>query len=399
MCQILLTESKTMLEILLQIKRKYQDAKLVLVYSSEIKIVFFIILLKSLFYLKGGYLMNHLSQQERDSILDSLSEKQKEFVTGYLKRGRKTVFANVLAKDKAGLVQDVNHLQIAEQWELVDYIDAGPGWQQDAKYFCECGRPLRYQYIIENKELGQVKKFGIIHFQEHTGISPSLAREIIKGIESIDYEMDEILIKILNEWTLIQENIEEIPPSVIIPNDIQRHLDSDVPLLDRQVSRLKQTIATYFKEISKQRIEKEMFEEKKLEKERVAKQSKIKQELVNQIAYGTKISVNAKLNLEENLQIGVMTYLYNLSDPIVSADDVSKDLVAYHGASAKRFSSGTLKVYPNVCIYLEYLKNEGILEFVKKVGIEDRIYRVLELPELDGELFDDDVQMNLFENL
>lgn len=344
--------------------------------------------------------MNHLSQQERDSILDSLNQKQMEFVTDHLKRGRKTVFANVLAKEKTGSVQDENNLQIAEQWELIDYIDAGPSWQQDAKYFCECGRPLRYQYIIENKELGQVKKFGITHFQEHTGISPSLAREIVKGIESIDYEMDEILIKVSNGWTLADEYIEEIPISITIPEDIKRHLDSDVPLLDRQINRLNQTIAAHFKEVDRKQREKKMLDEEEAEKQKVVLLNNVKEKLAHQLARGTMISLNAKLDLDEKLQLGVMTYLYSLEESLVSANVVSEDLVVYHSASDDRFSSGTLKVYPNVCVFLEYLKDEGILEFVKKVGIADRIYRILKLPQFDKEESnDDDIQMNLFENL
>ena len=343
---------------------------------------------------------DHLSQKERDTILQSLKAKQKEFITSYLKRGRKTIFANMLAIEKAGINQDENNLEIAEQWELIDYIDAGPGWQQDSKYFCECGRPLRYQYILENKELNQLKKFGINHFQEHTGISQRLAREIVKGIESIDYEMDEVLIKISLGWTLAGEDILEIPSFITIPDHIQIHLDNDVPLLDRQIIRLKQILATHFKEVKQQRLESKVLVEKVAEKQRVDKQTKIKKVLVNQLASGAKINVkiNRKLDLSEKLQLGVMTYLHSLLDPLVSANDVSKDLVAYHGASAGRFSSGTLKVYPSVCSYLEYLTDEGILEFIEKIGIEDRIYKVVELPQYAEEALSGDVQLDLFDS-
>lgn len=119
----------------------------------------------------------HLTQDERDELLQHLDERQRTFINEYLKRGRKTVFANVLAKGKGGDVPDEDVEQVASQWELIDYIDAGPGWRKKPQLFCECGRPLRYQYVVLNKETSEVKKFGINHFEEHVGIPPHLVKE------------------------------------------------------------------------------------------------------------------------------------------------------------------------------------------------------------------------------
>lgn len=335
----------------------------------------------------------HLSQQERDVLLNSLNEKQREFITEHLKRGRKTVFANQLAKEKAGPGQEEN-TRIAEQWDLIDYIDAGPNWRENPKYFCECGRSLRYQYVLENKELGQLKKFGMNHFQEHTGISPQLAREIVKGIERIDYEMDEMLIKISNGWTLSDESINEIPSAFVIPDDIQHHLDFDVPLLDRQIIRLKQQMTAYWQEIHRQRREKKIYEEKVVEKQRAEKYQKLKEAVIANLTDGKLQWSIASTSLNKDLQIGVLTYLYRLSEPIFSAKEICKNLVAYHGASSQTFSSGTLRIYPDVCIFLESLKGKGFLEFVEKTGLEDRIYKVLELPQLAEKMHTDLFGMN-----
>lgn len=335
----------------------------------------------------------HLSQQERDVFLNSLNEKQREFITEHLKRGRKTVFANQLAIEKAGLGQEEN-TRIAEQWDLIDYIDAGPNWRENPKYFCECGRPLRYQYVLENKEVGQLKKFGMNHFQEHTGISPQLAREIVKGIERIDYEMDEMLIKISNGWTLSDENINEIPSALVIPDDIQRHLDFDVPLLDRQIIRLKQQLTAYWQEVDIQRRKKKIYEEKVGEKQRAEKYQKLKEAVIANLTEGKLQWSAAPTSLNKDLQIGVLTYLYSLSEPIFSAKEICKNLVAYHGASSQTFSSGTLRIYPDVCIFLEALKGKGFLEFVEKTGLEDRIYKILELPQLAEKMHTDLFGMN-----
>ena len=63
--------------------------------------------------------------------------KQKQFIDEYLIRGRKTVFANVLAKGKAGGVGETEIEKVANQWELQDFIDAGPSWRENPKLFCE----------------------------------------------------------------------------------------------------------------------------------------------------------------------------------------------------------------------------------------------------------------------
>lgn len=343
------------------------------------------------------YRMEHLTQQERDSILSSLNEKQQRFITAHLKRGRKTVFANILAKGKAGLDPIEENSQIAEGWELIDYIDAGPGWQSNPKYFCECGRPLRYQYVLQNTQSGEIKRFGINHFQEHTGISPQLARAIVKGIESIDYEMDEILIKISMNWSLADTDIDGVPPVITIPDDIQSHLDSEIPLLDRQVKRLKQQIAAYWKEVEEQSLRNKIRAEEQEEKQRVKDYQELKAILSANIASG-QVQINTGSSLNDSLQIGMLTYLYSLSEPIVSAREASESLVAYHGASSQTFSSGTLRIYPDVCSFLEALKAQGFLEFVEKIGLKDRIYKRIKLPQLPEARSAEQTRMMLFED-
>lgn len=261
------------------------------------------------------YRMEHLTQQERDSILSSLNEKQQRFITAHLKRGRKTVFANILAKGKAGLDPIEENSQIAEGWELIDYIDAGPGWQSNPKYFCECGRPLRYQYVLQNTQSGEIKRFGINHFQEHTGISPQLARAIVKGIESIDYEMDEILIKISMNWSLADTDIDGVPPVITIPDDIQSHLDSEIPLLDRQVKRLKQQIAAYWKEVEEQSLRNKIRAEEQEEKQRVKDYQELKAILSANIASG-QVQINTGSSLNDSLQIGMLPIYIVYQNPL-----------------------------------------------------------------------------------
>jgi len=115
----------------------------------------------------------HLNRRERDEIFSSLNNEQKNFIKSYLKCGKQTLFANELALSK-GRFQSSDKELMKEllSWELTDYIDAG---RVDPIYKCECGRPLRHQYIVYNNVTNETKKFGSTHLQLHTGISADLA--------------------------------------------------------------------------------------------------------------------------------------------------------------------------------------------------------------------------------
>ncbi|UAL47992.1 hypothetical protein K7887_03220 [Sutcliffiella horikoshii] len=100
-----------------------------------------------------------LSQSERDSLLETLSEPQKEFIVHFMKRGKRTQFSNLIAKWKAETKSGEGAEDTASNWELIDYIDAGPDWSA-AGLQCECGRKLRRQYIVSNTITGVTHKFG-----------------------------------------------------------------------------------------------------------------------------------------------------------------------------------------------------------------------------------------------
>lgn len=311
---------------------------------------------------------NHLSQHERDEIFTNLTDKQKVFLTAQLKRGRKTLFANVLAKDKAGSFSD----DVASKWEFLDYLDAGPGWQTNAKLFCECGRTLRYQYIVKNSQTDEVMKFGITHFAEHTGISPELAKEIVRGVERIDYEMDEILMKILNGWTLKLEGIDYIPMEIVLPNDIKTHFEYDVPLLDRQVARLRGQIKSWIEIQEHQRLQAMMKESERIEKQRIKELSETRRQIQ------ANFKVDKHVELQEEFQLAIMVYLQELTTARFSASEVCTDLVINHGAPKDRYSSGRYAIFPDVCRYLEALTEKGMLKFIEKKWNMDRMYERVE---------------------
>lgn len=313
----------------------------------------------------------YLTQSQRDKIKANLDEKQKTFIQSYLKRGRKTVFANVLAVEKAGNTDRADIEKIASMWEFHDYIDAGPNWNVVPRLYCECGRALRYQYIVLNKKTKELKKFGINHFEEHVGIPPHLVREIKNGIERIDYEQDELLTKIANGWTLSDEGISNIPDRVEIPKDIQLHFDYNVPLLKPQIYRLKALISNYYKDETRLQVQKNREEQEARQRKEMQTAAKRREQIMQ------SRNLNAGLELSPELQAGVIIFLEDLQRAQFLISEVCEYLISYHGASNERFSSGTFKITPYVGMFLEQLVASGSLTFIGRQNGVDRKYQVV----------------------
>ena len=130
-----------------------------------------------------------LKQEERDDLYRLLSSEQKEFVKHHVKRGKKTKFANVMAEMKGAFLPEETEVEEIERfvddWILDNYIDNG---EVSPDTPCECGRPLRYQFIIKHIKTGEMLRLGKTHFREHTNFSPDIVRKIIQGFYEIDYE-------------------------------------------------------------------------------------------------------------------------------------------------------------------------------------------------------------------
>ncbi|MDR0136712.1 DUF3895 domain-containing protein [Metabacillus idriensis] len=177
----------------------------------------------------------YFEAEERAEILEELTEEQRVYLLERLKRGKRTLFSNELVKSKGTYIGSEQELdREINDWEFIELLDGGLG---NRPFRCECGMPLRYQYIVKNTETGEIKKFGKDHFEFHTGIPASVVKEIIKGFTQIDFELDEILYKVMNGWD--QKVLSEAKTMGIdLPEEVQDLLDLDLPLLDRHINRL-----------------------------------------------------------------------------------------------------------------------------------------------------------------
>lgn len=189
-----------------------------------------------------------LTMEQRDQIMERLTEAQRHFLHHILVRGRRTRFARQLARMKFQFIPEEVTLEelesIIDEWDYIGFVDSGVVSPHTK---CECGRSLRYQHEVLHVPTNTRKFFGIDHLQLHTGIDAHAVNEILKGFDVLDGEMNELLCKYRDGWQLSQHLFLPLPEGFEIPADIQEHLDVKMPLLDRHLIRLKNKLREFEK--------------------------------------------------------------------------------------------------------------------------------------------------------
>ncbi len=181
-----------------------------------------------------------MTLEQRDSIMGTLSEEQRHFMHHELVRGRRTLFARQLARKKCQFIPEDAQFEdiesFIEEWDYIGFTDSG---EVSPHTKCECGRSLRYQHQVLHLPTNTIRYFGIEHLQLHTGIDAKAISDIMKGFDVLDGEMNEMLCKYRDGWQLDQHLFLPLPAELEVPPDIQAHLDAKLPLLDRQLARLR----------------------------------------------------------------------------------------------------------------------------------------------------------------
>jgi hypothetical protein len=184
-----------------------------------------------------------MSLEQRDNIMGTLSEEQRHFLHHELVRGRRTLFARQLARKKCQFIPEDAQFEDIEsfidEWDYIGFTDSG---EVSPHTKCECGRSLRYQHQVLHLPTNTIRYFGIEHLQLHTGIDAKAISDIMKGFDILDGEMNEMLCKYRDGWQLDQHLFLPLPADLEVPADIQAHIDANLPLLERQLSRIRRRL-------------------------------------------------------------------------------------------------------------------------------------------------------------
>lgn len=178
--------------------------------------------------------------------------------------------------------------------------------------------------------------------------------------------------------------IDIIPDDIVLSKDIQEHLNVDLPLLDRQIRRLRDAIneRAYAKEMEKFSAEAdqstmEVYKQISATEHEIGNSElsflKEKMNVMNSTLWQETLG---STDLNENLQLGVISYLTNAQEDEVLASDITESLVKYYEADKDVYSTGKYKIYPFVCMFLEYLVDLNKLELIKTNGQRDRAYKL-----------------------
>lgn len=348
--------------------------------------------------------------EQRDQILASMTEEQKSFVQYFLVRGRKTIFARQLAGKKSLFIpEDASMEEIEaylEEWDYRGYTDAGEVSQETK---CECGRPLRYQHQVIHRPTQTIRYLGIDHLQVHTGIDARTINAIIKGFDVLDHELFEILVRYQSNWKLQDAVFQPFPEGFEVPQDIQKHLDVQLPLLDRQVTRLRYKLKEWDRQEEEARI-----------RSRAARIAAITAAAAPPVqAEADLFTINNQQDFpgdeaptlfdfdfvngsspQEPVQLvqssqpaqsadgGTPSSLFVLpakaqhlidqalqqSKHRISARSAAELLIEQKAATDKRMNTGKPEIYIAVCAYLDSLVSQGSCQLLEQHS-EDRIYQ------------------------
>lgn len=301
----------------------------------------------------------------RDELLSRLNDEQQQYLTEVLSRGRRTVFANEMARQKGYSIPegtDVEQIELLlDEWIYTGYIDAG---QVSPDLRCECGRPLRYQHQVQHKKTGERKFFGIEHLKEHLAIDASVVSAIKKGFDAIDYELDELLVKLSSDWAADPDLLKVAQ----LPDDVVEHLRLKLPLLDKQVKKLRAIRAAEQTAAWKRNEQLAQPEPAfKPEKTKVVESPQSYDLFAWQEEAEEPEQEPPLIELDYALQSRVRNYLRN---GVGSARVICEMLIEEHQANDRRFLTGKPKLYPSVCVYIESL--DGVK--VESISPEDRSY-------------------------
>ncbi|GFN31730.1 DUF3895 domain-containing protein [Paenibacillus xylaniclasticus] len=304
-----------------------------------------------------------LDVEVRDTLMSRLNDIQRHYLTDVLVRGRRTAFANAMARQKGHYIPDHTDVaqveQLLDDWIYTGYIDAG---KVTPELRCECGRPLRYQHQVEHKVTGHRKHFGIEHLKEHLSIDAAAVAAIKKGFDAVDYELDELLVKISSGWSIDPELLQLDP----LPDDIRKHLELELPLLDKQISRLRQMHAAATA-ASRNYRQSAVHERKPVMMLDTAEETFDLFDWQQHIVEEPAGEEPSSFELDYKYHSKVKAYLQS---GIQSARVICELLIEEHGASSRRFLTGKPKLYMGVCLFIESLNGYKLLS----MSSEDRNY-------------------------
>lgn len=244
-----------------------------------------------------------LSADERKQRLSILTAEQRDFLENEMKRGRQTVFENVMRDEKITALKSIDiTLQEDEMnvvdWLISDYDDFGPG-NLDGR--CACGRRLRYMFTVEHQVTRTKIQYGKDHLSAFLNIEVNEIDGVINELDKIDYELDELLWK-LNNNVYCHEYYDRIPDKTVVSVNIKKHFEMNIPFLDRQINRLNKYFEKQMEALEEEqrKIQREVdLEERQKERRRIEELLKEKKKIEAILEVGRKAQRETEIKRQQ----------------------------------------------------------------------------------------------------
>ncbi|MEK3992679.1 hypothetical protein [Robertmurraya sp. FSL R5-0851] len=306
--------------------------------------------------------MRALSKREVENIMSSLSEDQRNFLMEHTKQSKKSKWIETLANKKGIVLSDNMSLEAVEEmldeWVLVDVLDGGYG---SRPYECECGKSLRFQYIVYHKRDDTTYKLGETCFEHYTDLQPEVLKDIKTGFHLVDLERDEILLKFKQK-----DNPDLTKYLVVdtIPLNIKQQIQLHIPLTNNQLAKVKYLMTEYDLQLKREEAYNNLTQQQLLVFNTLI--SKEQKEILNKFVHSTGLLIEQE-HAEKigDLEIGEFAYanlpLLERHLPII--DEYITELDKKERDSKKLITYQTL-----IELHLKELKKLSNLESVMSIG-------------------------------
>ncbi|MFG3432797.1 hypothetical protein [Lysinibacillus fusiformis] len=372
-----------------------------------------------------------ISADESKQRLSVLTKEQRDFLEYEMKRGRRTVFENVMRDEKITALKSVDIKLLEDEmnvvdWLISDYDDFGPG---NLGGRCACGRRLRYMFTIEHQITHNKIQYGKDHLSAFLNIEVNEIDGVINELDKIDYELDELLWKTENN-EYYYEYYERLPDKTVVSESIKKHIEMNVPFLDRQINRLNKHFEKQIETLEEEqrKIQHEVELEKRQEARRqIEELLKEKKKIEDMLEAEKKAQREAEYKRQQQENERIERLLQEKREKDAKLIDIVKAQLSYgatfndiayslvlngqHSAVAishimandfgfdKRNSRGLMKrpyIYMDVLLALKKQVDNGNLIMDESSNIEDCIFYVNPYQEENSDKTEEVKQQTLF---
>lgn len=165
--------------------------------------------------------MEHLeSQKERDEILATLTDKQKEVLWQYYKERKSDILVTAT-------------YQQSTEWELED-VEISEHYQSDNhgtedKLYCGvCDHEVKYQYILYSSKEDEYKYLGVNCLQKFLSISDKMVRKIANKQYQLNFWLDDILKQVKENTEQKELYSQYLKELFAMPDTVFQRFNSDL---------------------------------------------------------------------------------------------------------------------------------------------------------------------------